>query len=311
MKSWLRTYRDLIPPVLCVALVTSQILAAGTPSSQISHIQVNPTTTRFVQPVSQLSLASIEKMRHLANYLKPLSDLPEQNWLLDDSNAPELAIHQTDAKVGEATVAEGDAWTYLFLAVAVVSAIATVVAATVFAAQSNTPAAKVAIDTAKATVKLAGVAAAAAAAELLNEQAVAAAAAKAAAQAENKQEAANAAAEAAAEAANANVNGADQNAANAVANAAAATNDADQNAAQAQVNAQAAVIEQELQADTQSALLANIEAALATNLNAIQAIEQGVDAGFSYSPENLKRFHQKKKQMMLSLELDGHVLAGL
>jgi len=303
MRSWLRTYRKLLPPALCVALVTSQLLAAAPPGSQISHIKVNTTTTKFVRPVSQLSMAAIERMRHLANFLKPVSQLSEGSWLLDDSDAPELTIYQTEALIGDPAAAEGDAWTMLFLAITVVAAVATVVAITVMAAQTNTPGARIALQGAQLTIKAAVATAAALAAETARELLAAqqAAAAQAAALAEAKAEA-KAAADAAKVDAPATANDVD--------NALAALATADEDVALAEVNAAVAQVEYELQGEeTQSQLLAQIEAALGTDQNALLALQQETDDGIVYN-NHRKGFYLKKKQMMLSLELDAHVLAA-
>lgn len=142
MNTQSHLYKKVLTPVLCIALLASQFpLRVDAYTNQVGHIKVNTTTTRFVQPVPHHWLAMVEKMRDLSTFLVPESDLPERNWLLDDSNAPELLLHSTGAAAGDVEASEGDGWSYIWATAAVAVAAAAAVSAVVAATHTNAPAA--------------------------------------------------------------------------------------------------------------------------------------------------------------------------
>jgi len=110
-----RKYRLVIVPCLCVALLTWQFFVRGDAyASQIDHIEVNRTVSKFVAPMSRISLTKLQGMSYFASLVAPISELPERNWLLedstqDDSDVLELATHLVEAAIGDTEGGEADA----------------------------------------------------------------------------------------------------------------------------------------------------------------------------------------------------------
>jgi len=141
MKKRLRNYRKpLVVTVTCFAFLATQLYLSGARAnsvSQIAHITVHPTTTTFVQPLSPMGIAHVEAMSRFATLLTPLSDLPNNDWLLDDATAPELPVYLTDAAAASVAGNEGDGFFKIIAQVAAsvalvaiaVAAVAIVVAA--------------------------------------------------------------------------------------------------------------------------------------------------------------------------------------
>jgi hypothetical protein len=105
-----RNYRRLIVPWLCLGLLTWQFfLRDDAYASQINHIRVNRTASKFVAPVSQTTIANLDAMSHFANLAAPVSALPERNWILDESDVvPELAIHRPASVAGSVAGDSGE-----------------------------------------------------------------------------------------------------------------------------------------------------------------------------------------------------------
>ena len=262
-------YRKLIVPFLCVALVGTQFfVSAGAYDSQINHIEVSRTVSKFVAPVSQLGLATLERMKKFASLAAPESELPERDWLLDDSaqndsEVPELAIHRTDAAIGDLAAVEGDAWSWLG---AVAAAAATVAAATL---SGQTPTFATAVVAFTATANLAN-----------NER-----------REEDREDEQQQAED----------------------EAAAAEEAADEAAA-----AEAEAAREEAMADAETAtadteLLTLLEELTATDdATADQFVEQTNQLGLGYNrSKTWNRIVQKKREMMLSFELDALILAAM
>ena len=105
MADRLRRSRTLLVPCVCGALVVALLqfstAANGREVGQFDRITVNPTVSEFVRPVSPSGLFELYAMSQFARLLEPESQLPESGWLLDDSEPPALACHESDPLVGE------------------------------------------------------------------------------------------------------------------------------------------------------------------------------------------------------------------
>lgn len=106
-----RRYRMLIVPCVCIVLIGMQLFTVHAGAlSQIDNIQVNPTTSKFVAPLSKTEIVKLEAMERFASLVAPVSALPARSWLLDDSGARELAVYRAAPVAGDLAEEAGDVW---------------------------------------------------------------------------------------------------------------------------------------------------------------------------------------------------------